>query len=70
MSVMIVFKATAVFTGKGSDGPQDMILQTVATIIGAKPEAQHARFLGYVRAVSLAFIAKSGPYETTDGSAR
>lgn len=63
--MMIVMRHTTVVTGKDEHGePADMPLSASSLLIGEEPEAKHAKFLGFVRGMSLAFIAKTGPYET------
>lgn len=61
--MMVVMRHTAVLDGKTADGPVLFPQPAVAMLIGEQPEAKHAAFIGRVRGLALAFIAKSGPYE-------
>ncbi len=63
--MMIVMPMTAVITGKSEQGPEVVPLTATAMIFG-KPEARHARFLGYVRGLHEDFTNGLG---ATDGSA-
>ena len=61
--MMIVMRHTTVMDGKTADGPVLFPQPAAALLIGEAPEAKHAAFVGHVRGLPLAFIAKTGPYE-------